>query len=410
MSEGSELSERTPPDESNRTAALLGLYLVSFTNALGSQTLVTLIPEYAVLFQASPYWIGAFTTAFALAGTVIVLPVGWLSDRVGKATVLRWGLAVSIVSYILFLFAHDEVTFAVGRVIQGIGITSGAMTSLALVGEIAGEGERGRMIGTFNSIRNMSGAIGAAAAGWMLGQFGILAPNVVLIIVSITALFLVSRSRHMDSFDVARARGFPLTLLARSTAIQAMAAFRVLYGFGVVMTRTFVPIYVGITLGLGPLYVGLVISAEQTVNMLFQRFTGSLSDRFGRFPMVTLGGCLYAVGLVILTTQRTPYALIAANGFLGLADAIREPASMAAFADEGQKTGSVGSAFAIRQILWRPSMVLAPMMGGAVMAALGVRSVFYLALAFTIAGVLGVRLVLTLRGTSDGVRQATSQH
>ena len=58
-----------------------------------------------------------------------------------------------------------------------------------------------------------------------------------------------------------------------------MAAFRVLYGFGVVMTRTFVPIYAGITLGLSPFYVGPIVSAKQTVNMLLQRFIGYLSDR-----------------------------------------------------------------------------------------------------------------------------------
>ncbi len=368
--------------------------MVSFTNALGSQTLVTLIPEYASVLEASPYWIGAFTTAFALAGTVVVLPLGWLSDRIGKAVILRWGLAVNILAYILFLFVRTEQGFVLARVIQGVGITAGAMTSLALVGELAGEHERGRLIGTFNSIRNMSGAVGAAAAGWMLGRFGFLAPNVVLIVVTGSALFLLARSRQIDAHDRARSREFTYGLLLQNAQIQAMMAFRVLYGFGVVMTRTYVPIYAGISLGLSPLFVGLIISAEQSMNMLVQRFTGSLSDRFGRLPMVSLGGILYAIGLVVLTTQEAPYALIAVNGCLGLADAVREPASMALFADEGKVTGSIASAFSLRQMLWRPGMVLAPMIGGAVMAAAGIRPVFYLALGFTLAAVLGVRILM----------------
>ncbi len=398
--DGPKETTSSQEDLPNRNLALFGLYLVSFTNALGSQTLVTLIPEYASIFRASPYWIGAFTTAFALAGTIVVLPAGWLSDRIGKATILRWALGISIVSYVMFLFVGDELAFTVARTVQGIGITAGAMTSLALVGEIAGDDERGRLIGTFNSIRNMSGAVGAAAAGWMLGAFGLLAPNLVLILVSTTALILLIKSRELDRYDVSRAQGFPFALLARNRTIQAMAAFRTMYGFGVVMTRTFVPIYAGLTLGLSPFLVGLTISAEQTMNMLFQRFTGSLSDRFGRLPMVTLGGILYALGLLLLTTRNSGYGLIAVNASLGFADAVREPASMAAFADEGKRTGSVASAFSMRQMLWRPGMILAPMIGGSVMAGFGILYVFYLALAFTVAAVIGIRVVLKIHSRS----------
>ncbi len=380
--------------------ALLGLYLVSFTNALGNQTLVTMIPEYSLVFDASPYWIGAFTTAYALAGTLLVLPLGWLSDRIGKATILRWGLATSMLSYIMFLLVYNEVSFTVARAIQGIGFTAGAMTALALVGEIAGDHERGRLIGTFNSIRNMSGAIGAAIAGWLVGQFGLIAPNLVLITVSGTALALLLKSRDLDRYDRARPEGFSYLVLAKSSYIQAMAAFRVFYGLGVMMTRTFVPIYAGLTLGLSPLYVGLIISSEQTMNMLFQRFTGSLSDRFGRFPMVTAGGILYALGLIALTTQESPYALMTVNASLGFSDAVREPASMAAFADEGKRTGSVASAFAVRQLLWRPGMVLAPMIGGSVLAVSDIRAVFYVALGFTLAAVIGIKTCLFFRPVS----------
>lgn len=113
--------------------------------------------------------------------------------------------------------------------------------------------------------------------------------------------------------------------------------------------------------------------------------------------MVTAGGPLYALGLIVLTTQESPYALVAVNASLGFADAVREPASMAAFADEGKRTGSVASAFAVRQILWRPGMVLAPMIGGSVLATSDIRAVFYVALGFTLAAVIGIRACLFFR-------------
>jgi hypothetical protein len=40
---------------------------------------------------------------------------------------------------------------------------------------------------------------------------------------------------------------------------------------------------------------------------------------------------------------------------------------MALFADEGTDDGSVASSFGIRELVWRPGSVVAPMLGGALM-------------------------------------------
>jgi hypothetical protein len=71
--------------------------------------------------------------------------------------------------------------------------------------------------------------------------------------------------------------------------------------------------------------------------------------------------------------------LLALNGLLGVADAFREPASMALFADEGADSDSSGvaSSFGIREIVWRPGSVGAPILGGLLMAGPGMAWVFF---------------------------------
>ncbi|MEX2356420.1 MAG: MFS transporter, partial [Thermaerobacterales bacterium] len=118
----------------------MGLYLIVIANSLGMQTLLTLIPEYARMLESSPFWIGMFTTSFAVAGTVVVLPLGWISDRVGKTRVLRYGIVISVVAYVMFLFVQSEEWFILARIVQGLGATTVMMSGLALVGELAGAG------------------------------------------------------------------------------------------------------------------------------------------------------------------------------------------------------------------------------------------------------------------------------
>ncbi len=154
--------------------------------------------------------------------------------------------------------------------------------------------------------------------------------------------------------------------------------------------------------------MSLTIVAEKFTNMLAQPHTGRLSDRVGRAWFIFIGGGLY--GLISLAVPFSPalgawlgapaafpflgplspafLPLIALSGLLGVADSLREPASMALFADEGSEGGGVASSFGIRELVWRPGSVLAPIAAGLLWASFGIEWVFYLGGVAAISGVL----------------------
>jgi dipeptide/tripeptide permease len=80
---------------------------------------------------------------------------------------------------------------------------------------------------------------------------------------------------------------------------------------------------------------------------------------------------------------------------LGIADSFREPASMALFADEGSDGDGVASSFGIRELVWRPGSVLAPLAGGWLMSNVGMPVVFYTGGAAAVLG--AVTFVVVLR-------------
>jgi MFS family permease len=221
--------------------------------------------------------------------------------------------------------------------------------------------------------------------------------------------------------DETRIRGFPFSDLAVNRRILTLTSFRAQYAVAVTLVRTWVPIYAGVSIARGGLgytnaavAVSALIVAEKLTNMLFQPHTGRISDRTGRALFVFAGGTAY--GLVALAVPFSPAVgtlldlpatfplvgdlsraflpLLALNGLLGIADSFREPASMALFADEGTDDGGVASSFGIRELVWRPGSVAAPLLGGTLMTDVGMAWVFYVGGGFAVLGGLTFLAVL----------------
>ncbi|WP_137283489.1 MFS transporter [Halorussus salinisoli] len=387
------------------------LYLTRFASGFGFVTLLTLLPKYISLFEATGLVVGLFTTAFTGAQTLATVPLAWAGDRGDKRLVLVGVLGVSVLSYVAFALvstpAAESWQFILVRGLQGVAVTGSGLMSLALVGELAPRDSRANYIGKANSWRLAAGILGSLAAGGLYGWGGFDAVYTVLVALLVPAMAGVW---YLLDADETRIRGNPFAGLAFNRRLLTLTSFRAQYAVAVTLVRTWVPIYAGVSAGLGysaPLAVGLVLTAEKVTNMLCQPFTGRWSDRAGRSLFVFVGGGLY--GLVAIAVPFTPdvgaalglpasfpvvgnlsaafLPLLACNALLGVADSIREPASMALFADEGTDDGSVASSFGIRELVWRPGSVLAPMLGGALMS-MQIEWVFFVGAAAAFSGVL----------------------
>jgi predicted MFS family arabinose efflux permease len=97
--------------------------------------------------------------------------------------------------------------------------------------------------------------------------------------------------------------------------------------------------------------------------------------------------------------------LLVCNALLGVVDAFREPASMALFADEGADGAGVASSFGIRNLVWRPGNIAAPLLGGWLMTAYGMEWVFYLG---GVTALFGVAAMVVVGVRFEGLRALTS--
>jgi MFS family permease len=405
------------------------LYLTRFAGGFGFITLVTLLPDYietldptgvsvfGLFTLGAGFVIGMYTTGFTLAQTVAVVPLAWAGDRFDKGKILVAVLALGTLSYALFPLVNSSLAFVGARALQGVAVTGAGLMSLALVGELSDVGTRANNIGKANAARFAASILGSLSAGALYDAAGftpVFAVIVVLMAVATVTLWVLLEPDHT------RIAGFPFSDLALNRRILTIASFRTQYAVAVTLVRTWVPIYAGLSAAGGglaytSLAVSLTVVAEKFTNMLFQPKTGGLSDEYGRALFVFVGGGAY--GLVALAVPFSPaigaaldlpetypvlgplsaafLPLVGLSGLLGVADSFREPASMALFADEGTDDGGVASSFGIRELLWRPGSVVAPLLGGWLMTEVGMSWVFYVGGASAITGVFSFLAILT---------------
>nr|WP_277552638.1 MFS transporter [Halobaculum sp. YSMS11] len=387
------------------------LYLSRFAGGFGSIALIIVLPKIATDLGIDGVAFGLLYTAYTLAQTAAVVPLAWAGDRYDKRLVLLGTLAVGIATYGAFSVVSDNAGLLAVRGMQGIVFTGMGLMTLGLVGELATKQSRANHIGKANAASFAASIIGGLSAGFLYDYFGGSRELFLLI----TGLYVITflGTALLLSADETTVKGFPFTDLALNRRILTLTSFRAQYSVAVMMVRNWIPVFAGYAAASGGLAmpafaVSVITVSEKFTNMLLQPFTGRLSDARGRSLFVFVGGGAY--GLVAVLVPFTPMVggalglpetlpllgavsaafvpLLLLNAGLGIADSFREPASMALFADEGSDGDGVASSFGIRELVWRPGSVIAPVAAGWLMGNVGMEWVFFVGGAFAVLGAL----------------------
>ena len=124
----------TPPDRllpSERRAIIALGSLYSF-RMLGLFMVLPVLGIYALeLPGATPEKLGLALGAYGLTQACLQLPLGWLSDRIGRLPVVIGGLCIFILGSAVAAAAESINGIILGRFLQGAGAIAAALTALA---------------------------------------------------------------------------------------------------------------------------------------------------------------------------------------------------------------------------------------------------------------------------------------
>lgn len=147
----------------------LALALVFSSRMLG---LFMLLPVFALYGQQlhgfSPLWIGLAIGAYGLTQAILQIPLGWLSDRIGRKPVMLGGLALFALGSVVAALADSVYLVTLGRVLQGAGAIAGAI--LAFAADVTREEQRPKVMAIIGASIGLSFAaamiLGPLLAKW----------------------------------------------------------------------------------------------------------------------------------------------------------------------------------------------------------------------------------------------------
>ena len=125
----SGFSEQMTPRERQTAVALAGVYSVRM---LGLFMILPVFSLYAHgLAHVTPFLVGLAIGAYGFTQALLQLPLGMLSDRVGRKPVIIAGLVLFAVGSVLAALADSIYGIILGRALQGAGAIGAALMALA---------------------------------------------------------------------------------------------------------------------------------------------------------------------------------------------------------------------------------------------------------------------------------------
>ncbi|MCS4537684.1 MAG: MFS transporter [Thaumarchaeota archaeon] len=129
------------------------------------------LPLYAELLGATlGLQVGFMTSAFTMSRAALSIPLGGLSDRMGRKKMIVVGLFTYGIATFAYALASDWVHLVGLRAVQGISAGMLWPSATALIADEVPPGSRGKALGTFNAAAT-AGLLGGPALGGALQLF-----------------------------------------------------------------------------------------------------------------------------------------------------------------------------------------------------------------------------------------------
>lgn len=355
--------------------------LLVFMDSVGYGLVVPVLPKYSQELGVSDFGIGFLFSVYAIAVLVGAIPLGWLSDRLGRKPFILFGMFAMSGAFVFYALADGYWMLVIARALDGLTAAATWSAGLALLGDHYEDSVMGEKMGFAMGGAAMGGIAGPLIGGVMYDLAGYRSPfylvAILCALIGVAAIFL-----REDRSHIRRSAGFveklgPM-LSNRMLMLACLIALVTTIGFG--MLEPTLPLHLEEEFSLSTSEVGILFGVLTAVFALGSPLAGKLSDRAGRRLPILLGLAGTALLMPLLPLAPNMPALCLVMAGLGMGIAFFDAPSLPMITDSLPRKPGEGSdfgmAFGLLNIFWSMGYALGPLMGSAVYGSTGLFSAY----------------------------------
>ena len=301
------------------TRILVWMCVMIAVNQLGFGAIVPVIALYARSFGVAQAAIGLAIAMYGLARFLVAVPVGKLTDVLGRRAALALGGLVTAAGNLLCASAPNFAAFVAARFVAGVGAALVLIAGQIVLADITTPERRGRVMAIYQGVFLFAVGVGPYPGGLLAERFGLAAPFVVYGVAGALASAVVwltipdTRGSGVSAADAAA----PAPFAAQVRLLTAHTGFMLvsLVGFMNAVVRTgalfnVVPVLARDRLALGADRIGFGLALASVVGLVLAYPAGVLVDRYGRKSVIVPATAVAGVSMLLfLAAPSYPWFL-----------------------------------------------------------------------------------------------------
>jgi multidrug resistance protein len=349
---------------SSRAAAVALVTLATFADLVAYSICVPVLPDFARRLGASPAMIGLMFASFGVTLLAVSIPMGAVSDRIGRRLPLVGGMLALAGSTIMFARAGSLPALFAARMIQGAADGVTWAVGFALIADCYESEDRGRIMGYVMSGTSFGIIVGPSIGGWLYEAGGVALPFEFVAVLALVCAAGFAILRPPLRGD--RRSRLSIWSVVRVPAVTFCAAMVVVTAATVAMLEPVLPLFFDRNLGLTPSQIGLLFGMAAVASTLMPLIYGPMIARWGPRRLTLVGIVLTALWLPMMATASGFAGALALIVVQWVAIALIITPSLAYMAEVTAFAGgdAFGTGYGIYNTAWGFGLLTGPALGG----------------------------------------------
>ncbi len=367
------LSDLSPGERRSFWGAVVVCVAIFFADASHS-VVIPIFPAFAEGLGANLAMIGVYGSAVGVAMVLLSVPIGSISDRIGRRGVMALGYVLFIAVPLIYTISRAPIHLLAARLLLGIAQGSTFSIGFIWVSEAAPAKRRSLLQGLYMTTMGSGFTLGPILGGFASTSWGYYAAFAISSLLGFVGLICLVFSGKEPARRALETHGISLREAISDTRVLAAGVSNFVNTLMYSALMTFYPLY-GVFVGLNSSDIGLSFTVRGLVSTAIRFPAGAVSRGRTALRLMTLSLALSALLYFVLAASTTLAALISILALLGIVYGVFLTSGNVYVAQEASPEHR-GAAMGVYSSFGNVSNVLSPLILGAIAQIWGLQATF----------------------------------